>query len=807
MNFKDVFNDNDILIPILQRDYVQGAVETVIVPFIESLLGKDCDLNYIYGYEEDGCFVPVDGQQRLITLWLLYLYVHSKRKQYEPFNVTLKFQSREYATEFCARISEKLSSMLVESDERALDERIRDCEWFIASWSKNETVSNMLNTLRYLHKKINDCNVDSIYNRFYGDSCPVSFAFLKMNEENGLDDDIYIKMNGRGRPLSAFENLKSWMDEKVSELPFAEEWRCSMDNRWTNLFWDNRNKTQEHPEEIDDEQLHLFCNLLYIFHVKYPQILNSKIEEKKYNEELIEYLKLESTDINNEQIVDEIFNKLSKGEMMHLVWIERLNLMPDSFFEFVFYALNSLCRYAEELNKSKLYFVDSDKTTAVYDLSMTESSATRTIPLLYAVIRYKENSKTGFYDWMRVLRNLILNIERQEKDVLPKLLTAIENLSERVAGNDIFELLCNDSDDGVYNAFSRRQLEEEKKKANPEYTVFREKFAELENLRLFAGRISVLFKLVKPDDFTIENVDNTISLLKIIFNGGNNGITNDFDDEKHYYLRRALMIYGRYGIQWGQGCYWYFCNGFEEWRKYVRNENDIPESLFRFVSEFAPRKLNSEDLLNAVRDKVEEVSRNYLKDISTGDDSTYRYHFIHHSGIWSYMSTQLVKYGDNCNNPYDIVLRRNNGNNCNHMELRTYALYLDYKYSIEMESKYEGWEGPLLWERDNTCFFFEHDSRFSDDKVYRVAIDVKFIGVDGKRNSENCYCVNAFLRPEDYDDTSELQYNQELIGSTYEGLFNELNMVADKSNYRYVNSKNLSREEVVDVTNRLLSAL
>lgn len=39
-----------------------------------------------------------------------------------------------------------------------------------------------------------------------------------MDERNGLDDDIYIKMNGRGRKLSAFENLKSFMDENVAGL-------------------------------------------------------------------------------------------------------------------------------------------------------------------------------------------------------------------------------------------------------------------------------------------------------------------------------------------------------------------------------------------------------------------------------------------------------------------------------------------------------------------------------------------------------------------------------------------------------------
>lgn len=91
MDFKKAFSDCKILIPMLQRDYVQGASESVIVPFLDKLLESDCDLNYIYGYEEGDGFIPVDGQQRLITLWLLHLFIHSRKKNpKERFNVSVR---------------------------------------------------------------------------------------------------------------------------------------------------------------------------------------------------------------------------------------------------------------------------------------------------------------------------------------------------------------------------------------------------------------------------------------------------------------------------------------------------------------------------------------------------------------------------------------------------------------------------------------------------------------------------------------------------------------------------------------------
>ena len=191
MDFKSAFNNKTILIPVLQRDYVQGASETVIDPFLDSLLNSDCDLNYIYGYSENDCFIPVDGQQRLITLWLLHLYIHSRKNvRGAAFKVALKFQTREYATEFCSRLSEKMGELLLKAkDCQLLDNEIEDQNWFISSWKKNATVANMLRTLRYIHKKVKEENVDAVYQRFFQGISPVSFAFLDMTEENGLKTD------------------------------------------------------------------------------------------------------------------------------------------------------------------------------------------------------------------------------------------------------------------------------------------------------------------------------------------------------------------------------------------------------------------------------------------------------------------------------------------------------------------------------------------------------------------------------------------------------------------------------------------
>ena len=118
MNFLDAFQNKTILIPMLQREYVQGGKEDVINPFLDSLIftEEQCDLNYIYGYDKtvnnETCFIPVDGQQRLTTLWLLYTYMYAKKRISKEFHVTLKFVAREYAQDFCHALQEHLQKLL-----------------------------------------------------------------------------------------------------------------------------------------------------------------------------------------------------------------------------------------------------------------------------------------------------------------------------------------------------------------------------------------------------------------------------------------------------------------------------------------------------------------------------------------------------------------------------------------------------------------------------------------------------------------------------------------------------------------------
>ena len=91
VTFRELFvHHSHVEIPIIQRDYAQGRataqeVRSLFLDAMFSALSKDpgdptlpLDLDFVYGSiegESQPAFCPLDGQQRLTTLFLLHWYL------------------------------------------------------------------------------------------------------------------------------------------------------------------------------------------------------------------------------------------------------------------------------------------------------------------------------------------------------------------------------------------------------------------------------------------------------------------------------------------------------------------------------------------------------------------------------------------------------------------------------------------------------------------------------------------------------------------------------------------------------------
>ena len=98
---------------------------------------------------------PLDGQQRLTTLFLLHYYAAKKEcvdgNEY-AFLKNFSYETRYSARDFCDLLVNKYEP----SFEQKISEEIIDQAWFPLDWAKDPTISSMLVMLDSIHDEFKD---------------------------------------------------------------------------------------------------------------------------------------------------------------------------------------------------------------------------------------------------------------------------------------------------------------------------------------------------------------------------------------------------------------------------------------------------------------------------------------------------------------------------------------------------------------------------------------------------------------------------------------------------------------------------
>lgn len=260
--FKELFSwehkDLKIVIPRIQREYVQGSDEESDRRdrFLDALGEALSDqvapmvLDFIYGdispNTADGqqlvVLTPLDGQQRLTTLFLLHWYaakVGGIREEDWEFLSQFSYDTRFSARDFCKELVDFMPSW---KDDIVAE--IKDQYWYHYEWRNDKTIQSMLAMLRVIHEKF--YKIPNLWGRLV-DEKRITFYFLGLSTW-GLTDDLYIKMNSRGKGLTEFEHFKaefvraikeSYPEKAVFVIP-------KLDAVWTDILWpyrDNDNHT------------------------------------------------------------------------------------------------------------------------------------------------------------------------------------------------------------------------------------------------------------------------------------------------------------------------------------------------------------------------------------------------------------------------------------------------------------------------------------------------------------------------------------------------------------------------------------
>lgn len=480
-----------IAIPLIQRDYAQGRqdpdVSRVRSRFLDALHGaivaEPITLDFVYGdIDAQGTMTPLDGQQRLTTLFLLHWYAAKKEKipsEKYAFLGKFSYETRYSARYFCAELVK-----FVPSFQTKLSEEIINQAWFPLDWKKDPTISSMLVMLDAIDQCFKD--IPDIWSRL--ENHAITFYFLPI-KDMGLTDELYIKMNSRGKPLTLFEHFKAELEREIRTLDekngtqVADRIVASIDKAWTDLLWNYRNGSSGDADDniIDDEFLRYFkfiCDIICYRGGKSPQSYSSDVFD-------LLHLYFSAQDENtpaNIATLESFFN----------CWCNINGYdNPTSF-------LASFMSHKHEQGK---IIVDSKDKIDIFEDCIhsysDKSGRLRHFPLnrivlLYAITVYLQHqSKVAYADFVRRIRivnNLIQNSEdevsdRLDRNRIPAILQAVDAI-----------ILTGAIDTSIDNNFNVNQIQEEQEKIKflAEYPESANALFALEDHDMLKGQVSIV---------------------------------------------------------------------------------------------------------------------------------------------------------------------------------------------------------------------------------------------------------------------------------------------------------------------------
>lgn len=628
-SFWKFIQENEIEIPIIQRDYAQGRVgkESLRKSFLGDLKkaldnekpykDKAMKMDFVYGSVEHDKMNPLDGQQRLTTLWLLHWYIALRAGK---LNVTtaeilnrFSYETRISSREFCGNLCN--IENFKEFDGTNIVGFITRQTWFYSAWKQDPTIQAMLRMLGGTKEKDKkgeniidgieelfpcpqDCEIHEgercvIYRQFNeywdkltDDNCPIIFYHLPL-KDFGLSDDLYIKMNARGKQLTSFENFKADLVDYITEqsestlLPDIQrtQWKSlldeitgipiKMDTAWTDIFWKNKSDDNKIDEIYFAFLNRFFWDKLFMYknEGKYVLDIGKDDETSTQENKNTSYKYLNNSDAG-QNVYDTTISykeldvyKFFDGDIPYNVF-EDLQIVLNRYSEI------PICTWDESFRFIPTYENDNNGK----GIEITDTSGEKILKVTYlnqvqrvvfhAVCKYfKEGDadSDSLKRWMRVVCNLVsgedadgraqIRSTRAVRTAMEFIDTlnshsVYESLKEKVLYTNNpsdFESRCNEE------IVKARQILDEngelrkyngihKKEDGSAYNTWEEIIIDAEKSLFFKGAIRFLFRDDKGNMNNWCNFDIKLDKTKKYFD--ENGLKEDFKIE----VTKALVI-------------------------------------------------------------------------------------------------------------------------------------------------------------------------------------------------------------------------------------------------------------------------
>ncbi|MBE6365320.1 MAG: DUF262 domain-containing protein [Lentisphaerae bacterium] len=604
VTFWEYLQNNRIQIPIIQRDYAQGrkGKSALRRRFLQSLYealaeDKTLKLDFVYGVIQNNTSLPLDGQQRLTTLWLLHWFAAYKagklaeaQKTLEKFSYETRISSRKFCKKLCG-FSQRGDK------DKTIAAIIEEQTWFYSAWKQDPTISAMLCMISGEEGQNADClekvffNFDNLWEKLIdADRCPIRFYTMNIGEMQ-LTDDLYIKMNARGEPLTPCENFKADLFEYIREKAEKDEtWNAFLDpvngiiqkwdNSWTDIFWKQKcsSNSRKWRNRID-EIFFAFINRFWLNYMIENGLTEKEIEDIHYYNKELEYNSFTDYASANIDNSSKKFN-IKKA-------LDSLQKILDRYSE--------VTQKQQTLSAAPLWESSAKHSFIPQYKSLTDESNEYPIEpttqpgrvIFYAICKFLEYNEfqevflDKYQKWMRVVWNIVG--DGSAINTIESMRSAIKLIGELAPNSgNIIEFLANNNNT-VRSDFASDQMKEERRKAlmikkqsNAESII-----RDIEKNKYFKGRI---ISLMLGDDAISADKLNTRFIRFNTF----------LTEKKPSDLGRKLLQYGDYRIRpQSKGNNWRFVSSEKSLYEMLHDRGEDFYSRFipifvKFVDEIKP---------------------------------------------------------------------------------------------------------------------------------------------------------------------------------------------------------------------------
>lgn len=692
--FIQLINETDILIPRIQRDYIQfrnnDRVVTSRKNFVKNLVSAiegnhQINLHFVYGYNIKHCnasneqeaFVPIDGQQRLTTLFLLHYFVFAKSNNTEclnKLNNKLVYETRTTTNKFIECL---LKNKLTDS------EKIKRESWFSVAWNFDPSVLSCLVMLDEFNKAFKETSDWNEYAKRLNSEQARIISFMKLDiEDIGAPNELYIKMNSRGKQLTAFENFKTEVYKEIKGLEFCDNFKSNMDGDWLSIIWDMIPQKENWQENFTDV---LFKEIIH-------WIIINRIcaeNELKKCEEIFDNIKKNNKTSQNFYLSD-YFNEKNNT-----------NLNEPTVFELaikdIYYTFNLLKSLHD--NSSDVYedicqriFYNSEKGFNFSKGFSSPISDHNIRSLLFSITKFAidandniANKLNEFFDWWRIIKNLAFNAKI---DTIKLYFDAIKAINAFKRSVDIATYLLElDETSDEPNKFldihvrKPNQFKEEilKQKLINKNVDWKNTIYKAESNKYFSGELLFLFKkigLVSYEEGTdkLSEFNKYWKKIDRIFGSE----IADFELKMH----KLLLTYGDYSEN-GNGIISYYFKDYKnhdkDWRGMLRDNKSGFDIFFQMLDEYDCNM----DFDNFVETRCKQFDKTKFN-IDTWKRDLHE-EFINNDRLFAY----IAEYGRCWIDENERIALLRTSNRSSSVDYRVYSLYTNFE------------KDAVLYERNN----------------------------------------------------------------------------------------------------------